>query len=518
MNLSDNLKKIRKDNNLSQEQLAEKLGVSRQSVSKWESNQAYPEMDKVIQICQMFNLNVDELLNQNLKEIKEKKESKSNINKYMDDFLGFITKTVDMFSSLKFKDKLKCLFEQCIICFLLILLLLIIGSIASFIISNILDFLPYGIYVPIFNLLEGLYIIVSIIIGVVIFLHIFKTRYLDYYVIVKNNKEIIETKGHLEEKEDTNNEELKKEKIYLEKKEKIIIRDPNHSNYRFIKGLLNCVLFFIKVFVSCITICFLISLICLVICLVVLFLFIKTGFLFIGILLGLISSIVINLLILYILYNFIFNKKIKKNKSALIFIISVFTLSIGIGMTIISIKDFDYIDDTDSKYYIEEEKVIAMNDDLLFDHGYYEYGYYYYQDIEYVETDSNDVRVVCKHSKQYICEINTYNNNVYAHVYQNRTSLMQYLRQNIKDINNKKIIDYSSYKIIIYTSKENIEKLKQNRINYIEEQEEIELQEQFNYYENIIEEQENKIYELEEEIIEKDNKIEELKKEYEIQE
>ena len=40
MNLSDNLKRIRKENNLSQEQLADKLGVSRQAVSKWESNQA----------------------------------------------------------------------------------------------------------------------------------------------------------------------------------------------------------------------------------------------------------------------------------------------------------------------------------------------------------------------------------------------------------------------------------------------------------------------------------------------
>ena len=44
--LKDNLKRIRKENNLSQEQLADKLNVSRQSVSKWESGQAYPEMDK----------------------------------------------------------------------------------------------------------------------------------------------------------------------------------------------------------------------------------------------------------------------------------------------------------------------------------------------------------------------------------------------------------------------------------------------------------------------------------------
>ena len=58
MNLSDNLKKIRKEHNLSQEQLAEKLGVSRQSVSKWESGTAYPEMEKMLQLCQLFNLNI----------------------------------------------------------------------------------------------------------------------------------------------------------------------------------------------------------------------------------------------------------------------------------------------------------------------------------------------------------------------------------------------------------------------------------------------------------------------------
>ena len=68
---SENLKKIRKEHNLSQEDLAEKLGVSRQSVSKWESNQAYPEMDKMIQICKMFNLNIDELLNHDINESKD---------------------------------------------------------------------------------------------------------------------------------------------------------------------------------------------------------------------------------------------------------------------------------------------------------------------------------------------------------------------------------------------------------------------------------------------------------------
>lgn len=76
MNLSDNLKRLRKENNLSQEELAEKLGVSRQSVSKWESNSAYPEMDKLIQISNMFNVGIDELLNKDVKEVREKVETK----------------------------------------------------------------------------------------------------------------------------------------------------------------------------------------------------------------------------------------------------------------------------------------------------------------------------------------------------------------------------------------------------------------------------------------------------------
>ena len=59
---SENLKKIRKENNLSQEQLAEELGVSRQAISKWESSIAYPEMDKIIALCDKFNLNIDDLL------------------------------------------------------------------------------------------------------------------------------------------------------------------------------------------------------------------------------------------------------------------------------------------------------------------------------------------------------------------------------------------------------------------------------------------------------------------------
>ena len=48
MTLGDKISKLRKDNHYTQEQLAGILGVSRQSVSKWESNLAYPETDKLL--------------------------------------------------------------------------------------------------------------------------------------------------------------------------------------------------------------------------------------------------------------------------------------------------------------------------------------------------------------------------------------------------------------------------------------------------------------------------------------
>ena len=129
MKLSNNLKNIRKENNLSQEQLAEKLGVSRQAVSKWESGQSYPEMDKVLLICKLFNYNIDELMNENVKEVNETKQSKVNINKYVEDFFNFITKTVNMLSAMTFKQKIKCLTEQIMVGLFLAIIFAIIGGI-----------------------------------------------------------------------------------------------------------------------------------------------------------------------------------------------------------------------------------------------------------------------------------------------------------------------------------------------------------------------------------------------------
>lgn len=64
MTLGEKIAKQRKENNYTQEQLADILGVSRQSVSKWESDIAYPETDKLIKLGKLFECSMDYLLNE----------------------------------------------------------------------------------------------------------------------------------------------------------------------------------------------------------------------------------------------------------------------------------------------------------------------------------------------------------------------------------------------------------------------------------------------------------------------
>ncbi|MFG6395117.1 MAG: helix-turn-helix domain-containing protein [Lachnospiraceae bacterium] len=62
MDFQEKLLTLRKANGMTQEQLAEKLDVSRQSVSKWESGQAVPELERIVQLSAVFDVTTDYLL------------------------------------------------------------------------------------------------------------------------------------------------------------------------------------------------------------------------------------------------------------------------------------------------------------------------------------------------------------------------------------------------------------------------------------------------------------------------
>ena len=86
MKFGDNLKLLRKEKKLSQEELAEKMNVSRQAVSKWETGDAYPEMNNILQLCKIFGCKINSLVNDNIMDLDSlDEEIKMNVVKFKKD-------------------------------------------------------------------------------------------------------------------------------------------------------------------------------------------------------------------------------------------------------------------------------------------------------------------------------------------------------------------------------------------------------------------------------------------------
>lgn len=76
MEIGNRILELRKQHNLSQEQLAEKIGVARQTISKWELGETSPDIDQTKKLSKLFNVTVDSLINNNLNDIVYKKVSR----------------------------------------------------------------------------------------------------------------------------------------------------------------------------------------------------------------------------------------------------------------------------------------------------------------------------------------------------------------------------------------------------------------------------------------------------------
>lgn len=84
MSFADNLIYLRQHYGVTQEGLAEQLNVSRQTISKWESGTNYPEMDKLLQLCDLFHTNLDDLMRGSVRVVKEDDTERYNqhMNRY----------------------------------------------------------------------------------------------------------------------------------------------------------------------------------------------------------------------------------------------------------------------------------------------------------------------------------------------------------------------------------------------------------------------------------------------------
>jgi len=94
MSFGTNLQYLRKKKGITQESLAETLDVSRQTVSKWESDGAFPETDKIIALCNLFSCNMDELIRGDMQ--RECTESDLEYDKHMNRFALAISSGVGL--------------------------------------------------------------------------------------------------------------------------------------------------------------------------------------------------------------------------------------------------------------------------------------------------------------------------------------------------------------------------------------------------------------------------------------
>ena len=81
MELSNQIKKYRMDLNLSQEELAEKIYVTRQTISNWENDKSYPDIHSLLLLSSFFNISLDQLIKGDIETMKEE-INKDEIRKF----------------------------------------------------------------------------------------------------------------------------------------------------------------------------------------------------------------------------------------------------------------------------------------------------------------------------------------------------------------------------------------------------------------------------------------------------
>lgn len=452
MRFCDKLPKLRKDNNLSQEQLADRLGVSRQAVSKWESGSSYPDMDKMIQMCSILNCTLEDLLddgtigNSNL-------GSKSNVNNYFQDFLKFVTKIYNMFCSMSFKQKMKCLFEMAIIFFVLFALSSIILSVLESLVFNFLLNIP-NVGRFFYEIINNILVVLLVAIGCIIFIHLFKIRYLDYYITIED------ACAH----EKTIEEPIDKPKeIYREerKQEKIIIRDPKHSSFSFFNFLLKIVMFFLKAFCLFISVFVIMSFLFLIVMLFISVYHLGYGILFGWISLALIGCILINYNFLEIIYKFIVCKKQATKRLFIVFIVGLILIGSGIGLSITNVMSFDEITNFATNDYTLSYEEIEMKEDMVLDF------YTEYDNVKYVIDNSvSNIKLEIRHLNNMNYSLIEHDSYVYVTWDINFKDAYDMI---LNDLKNKVIRDYDSgdYMYVTVTiSEDNYNKLNSNCKNY----------------------------------------------------
>lgn len=452
-NLAENLKKIRKENNLSQEDLADILGVSRQAISKWESKVSYPEMDKIVLLCKKFDLNIDDLLHRDIKEVKESIAVKSKIKSSCDEIFNFIINSFELFWQMTLKMKIKFILEQIIIVIIMLIIWNCGAYMGSFIIQQVLRKIPHDIYITIYNVFSSLYLILGLIFNIIIIFKLYKVRYYNAYVSFANNENALESKASLEFK-DSRNINFKQN---MTRPNKIVIENNNSSDDNFFDLLTNIVVGTIKLIGLGIVLFLSFTLVCIVIGLICSLLIVKSGLFFTGIFSSGLALGIIIILGILLLLNFIFNRKSNFKIIINAFIGSIILLGLGLGFTLVSLVGFS---DASLNNNLKQESIeILMQDNLYF-------RTYDKDSISYQELDIDNIRIEYKIDKA--CKIENRvrsNGNLYLKSFCEDKHMI--IKELIDSLNNKEIYNFGDNMhiikdITVYGKKENLDIIRKN--------------------------------------------------------
>lgn len=449
MKFCDKLPKLRKENNLSQELLADRLGVSRQAVSKWESGSSYPDMEKMIEICKVLNCTLEDLLDDGA--IGSNSFNKFNLNNYFNDFLKFVTKTYNMFCAMKFTTKIKCLIEMAFITFVLWLVSFLVFAIFDNLLFDLFSVIPkIGYLINCF--FENVFILLLFLVSFIIFIHLFKIRYLDYYITIfdQNIGEKV-----IEEPLDEVKKEMKG------KKEKIIIRDPEHSRFSFFDFLARIVVGIIKIMFFLIGIFFVLTFTFLAVLLFIMLYHIKYGIIFLFAALALIGVCLLNYVVVCCIYNFLVSRKINHRIIFTLIILGILIFGAGIGLSFSTYLSFNKTDKIPDKYLIKEEVSIDMRSNLVID----------YYNVKYIIDDSVK-EIVLKSSngleKVYFDEYDYLKYNmVSVYTYNDDFDFLNLLYDDIKSKNTRDYLNIYDGTVYIYVSRDNYNKLMSNYKKYL---------------------------------------------------
>jgi len=509
MKFSEKLQKLRKDNNLSQEQLADKLDVSRQSVSKWESGQTYPEMDKLLTMCKIFNITLDDLTNDEIKYNDVRTKNTNALSNLIDDLVYIIDKSFSMFRNMPSKIRGKVIGELIVLFIILLLFRIPFAYIES--LGYTLGYnIPRGgeIFTSLWSfIINTIYLVLFIF----TYLYIYKTHYLDKYKETQKEENIT-----LNEKEETNEnrkiekETLKEENHYYKEKHK----EPSHFGGTLFTALGKLSSFCIKGFLAFMLIPFIITIIAIFLSGTIMIVLLFKGVIYFGIILLLIAGAILSIVLIKAIISFIFNIKVNSRILLILFLTGLGITGIGSGITVIEFASTEFIDEApDSKYELTTKTFEYQIDDKLVFRNYYKY-----PEIQVDETLQDTVKVEVSYYKD-LMKIQQFENNDYnfnnIEIWTNikwDKKIIELILNNLKD---KKIYDYEQlydYKITIYTSSNNIERLKNTNEKYdqaIKETREY-------YYNSEISNLEQEIDNLTNEVYSLENKIEELNNNNEI--